>query len=121
MINKTRQNRIDHEILVEIDSDESANVSWNQYFSENLEFPINAVANLRKRDGEIEEVEILIVDVASEPEKELLFGFVVTMKGYVFSISLSQILSVDTSEENLEKLNDWRYWSELELLENVVL
>jgi hypothetical protein len=121
MTQEEHKDYIAAEIIVEAYNDEEVNTAWYYFFVENLEFPINAVAKLKRRNGEWEEEEILLVEVASEPDKDLTFGFIITMKGYVFSISLTQLLSLDTSEENLDKLNHWLAWSNLPLLKNVEL
>ena len=91
-------------------------MGWYYYYAENLAFPVAAVAKLKKREGKYEKVEVQLVEVSSEADKELMFGLVLTMKGYVFPISLKDIVSVDTSEENREMLNDWLFWSDLPLL-----
>jgi hypothetical protein len=121
MTPEQHKNYITNEIIVDAYDDEKVNTAWYYFFIENLEFPINAVARLKRRSGEWEEEEIQLIEVASEPDKDLTFGFVITMKGYVFSISLTQLVSVETSEENLEKLNHWMAWQDLPLLENVEL
>lgn len=121
MTKEERQHKIYGEIIVDAHDEQEINTGWYQYFAENLEFPINAVAKLKRRNGEWEEEEIQLIEVASEPDKDLTFGFIITMKGYVFSISLTQIVSVDTSAENLEMLNNWLFWKELPLIENVEL
>lgn len=108
-----------NEIIVDVYDVEEVNTAWFQFFAENVTFPISAVAKLKRRNGEWEEEEIQLIEVASEPDKDLMFGFVITMKGYVFPISLTQLVSVDTSTENLDKLNHWLAWKDLPLLENV--
>lgn len=116
MTPKERESKIYSEIVVDAYNDEEVNTSWYYYFEENMEFPVSAVVKLKKRNGQYENVEVMLVEVASEVDKELMFGLVLTMKGYVFPISPKDIVSVDTSEENREMLNDWLFWNRLELL-----
>ena len=116
MTNEQRKNRIHNEIIVDAYDDGEVNMSWFYYFNDYLTFPISAVAKLKRRNGKYENAEIQIVEIASDTEQELMFGFVLTMKGYVFPISLKDIVRVETSEENLEMLNDWLYWKGLKLL-----
>lgn len=116
MTKEERQYRIDYEIIVDAYDDHEVNMGWYYYYNDDLQFPITATAKLKRRNGKQEEVEIQLVDVASEPEEELKFGMVMTMQGFVFPISLLQISSVDTTDENLEMLNDWLFWKDKQLL-----
>ncbi|MFK7949470.1 MAG: calcium-binding protein [Saprospiraceae bacterium] len=116
MTPKERKDKIYSEIVVDAYDEQEINLSWYYYFEENLEFPISAVAKLKKRNGQYENVEVMLVEVASEADKDLRFGFVLTMKGYVFPINPKDIVSVDTTEEQQEMLNDWLFWNKLELL-----
>ncbi len=113
-----RQNRIRNEIIVDAYGDEEINMSWYYYFTDNLEFPFNAVAHLKKRNGRKENVDIEVIEVASNTDEPLKLGFVLTKQGFIFPIAVEDLFSVDTTEENLEILNDWLYWNRKELLEN---
>ena len=88
MTRKQRQNRIDNEIIIDAYDDEEINMSWYYYYADNLEFPISAVAKLKKRGGKYEQVEIQLIKISSQEHRALMFDFVLTMKGYVFPISL---------------------------------
>ncbi len=111
-----RQDRIEDEIIVDAYGDEEINMSWYYYFADHLEFPFNAVAHLKKRNGRKENVDIEVIEVASNTDEPLKFGFVLTKQGFVFPIAVEDLFSVDTTEENLEVLNDWLYWKQRDLL-----
>jgi hypothetical protein len=116
MTKKERQHRIDYEVIIEAYDEQEVNMCWFYHFNDNLEFPISAVAKLKRRNGQYEKAEIQIVDLLSEEGQEPLLGMVLTMQGFVFPVSLKQIVSVDTNEENKQILNDWLFWKELQLL-----
>jgi hypothetical protein len=116
MTNEERKKIIQNEIIVDAYDDGEVNMSWYYYFAENLEFPISAVAKLKRRNGEVEEEEIMLVEINTEIEGELMFGFVLTMKGYVFPISLKNMVSVDTTNKQKEMFNNWLFWKRLKLL-----
>ncbi|MGB1243214.1 MAG: calcium-binding protein [Chitinophagales bacterium] len=111
-----RDHRIIYEIVVDAYGDEEVNMSWYYYFADNLEFPFNAVAHLKKRNGKKENLDIEVIEVASNTDEPLKLGFVFTKQGFVFPIAVEDLFEVDTTEENLEILNDWLYWKRLPLL-----
>lgn len=111
-----REDRVD-ELMADCMDMEEVYVAWYYYFAENLDFPISAIARLKKRGGSAEDIEVRIVDVVSEADRDIKLGYVLTMKGLVHSIDPKDLVSVDTSEENLEILNDWLYWKRAELLD----
>jgi hypothetical protein len=116
------KNYVLEEIIADTHNDKEVNAAWYQFFAENLTFPITVVAKLKRRTGEWEDEEIQLLEVGSEPNENLTFGFIITMKGYVFQISLAQLAGgSDTPEEDLEKLNHWLAWKDLPLLENIEL
>lgn len=80
---------------------------------ENLAFPIKAKVKLRLRGGKTEEkaVKIVEIDPKSETSLTLRLGMTEGKSDRVQYISPEDIVSINTSEENLEILNDWLYWS----------
>ncbi len=111
-----REDRVG-ELMADCKDMEEVYVAWYYYFAENLEFPISAIALLKKRGGSKEKVEVSLVDVVSEADKDIKLGYVLTLQGIVHSIDLKDLMSVNTTEENLQILNDWLYWKRKELLE----
>ena len=91
---------------------------WYYYFTDTLEFPFTAKVQLKKRDGTTEEkqVEIVEVDKRSETNLTLLLGMVEEDSERVQYISPGDMVHADTTEENLQVLNDWLYWFNRDLL-----
>ena len=73
---------------------------------------------LKKRDGTAEEkqVEIVEVDKRSETNLTLLLGMVEEDSERVQYISPGDMVHADTTEKNLQVLNDWLYWFNRDLL-----
>ncbi len=76
--------------------------------NDNLVFPMQAKVKLRLRGGKTEEkaVNIVEVDPKSETSLTLRLGMTEGKSDRVQYISTEEIVSVNTSEENLEILND---------------
>jgi hypothetical protein len=68
---------------------------------------------LRLRGGKIEEKAVKIVEIDPESETSLTLRLGITegKSDRVQYISPEDIVSIQTTEENLEVLNDWLYWS----------
>ncbi len=78
---------------------------------ENLEFPMKATVKLRLRGKKEEKaVQIVEVDPKSETSLTLRLGMTERISDLVQYISPEDIVSINTSDENLEILNDWLYW-----------
>ncbi|MEZ4884818.1 MAG: calcium-binding protein [Chitinophagales bacterium] len=65
-----REDRID-ELMAGCMDMEEVYVAWYYYFAENLDFPISAVARLKKRAGSKEDVEVRLVDVVNKRANNL--------------------------------------------------
>lgn len=111
-----REDRIADDILVDCNGDDDVNMSWYYYFRDNLTFPIAAVAKLKKRSGGIEQMAVELVSIYSDEPEPMKLGFTVGQSEIVNALDPEDLVSVDTSEENLEALNDWRYWKGVNLL-----
>jgi DNA-directed RNA polymerase subunit F len=85
---------------------------------EKLAFPIKAKVKLRLRGGKTEEkaVKIVEIDPESETSLTLRLGMTEGKSDRVQYISSEDIVSIQTTEGNLEILNDWLYWSTHPLL-----
>ena len=115
--NPLRQHRIDYEITVDCYDESEVNMGWFIYFDDGLEFPFPAVARLRKRGGGEEEKHVQVVEV--DPKSEdgpMRLGIVEGENGRVQYISPTDLVSADTSPENLEIINDWLYDNDFDLL-----
>jgi hypothetical protein len=110
---KERDHRIHDEIIVDAYGDEEQAMSWYYYMEEKLVFPMKAKVKLRLRGGKTEEkaVKIVEIDPESETSLTLRFGMTEGKSDRVQYISPADIVRIQTTEENLEVLNDWLYWS----------
>jgi hypothetical protein len=108
-----RDHRIHDEIIVDAYGEEEQAMSWYYYMEENLEFPMKAKVKLRLRGGKTEEkaVKIVEIDPESETSLTLRLGMTEGKSDRVQYISPADIVRIQTTEENLEVLNDWLYWS----------
>lgn len=108
-----RDHRIHYEIIVDAYDDQEVAMSWYYYMEEKLEFPIMAKVKLPVKGGKTEEksVKIVEIDPKSETSLTLRLGIAESGGDRVQYISPDDIISAETSAENLEVLNDWLYWS----------
>lgn len=115
---KEREHRIHYEIIVDAYDDHEVAMGWYIHMNDNLKFPIKAKVKLRLRGGKTEEktVKIVEVDPKSETSLTLRLGITEGKSDRVQYISPEDILSIQTTEENLEILNDWLYWNRHPLL-----
>ena len=113
-----RDHRIHDEIIVDAYGDEEQAMSWYYYMEENMEFPMQAKVKLRLRGGKTEEKAVKIVEIDPESETSLTLRLGITegKSDRVQYISPEDIVSIQTSEGNLEVLNDWLYWNSHPLL-----
>jgi hypothetical protein len=113
-----RDHRIHYEIIVDAYDEYEQAMGWYYYMADNFAFPINAKVKLRLRGDKTEEkaVQIVEVDPKSETSLTLRLGITEGKNDRVQYISPEDIISVKTSEENLEILNDWLYWNGHSLL-----
>ena len=108
-----REHRIHYEIIVDAYDEYEQAMGWYIHMNDNLAFPMEAKAQLRLRGGKIEEktVKIVEVDPKSETSLTLRLGITEGKSDRAQYISPEDIVSINTSEENLEILNDWLYWN----------
>ncbi len=113
-----RDDRIHDEIIVDAYDEYEQAMSWYIHLNDNLVFPIKAKVKLRLRGGKTEEkaVQIVEVDPKSEDSLTLRLGITEGKSDRIQYISPKEIVSINTSDENLEILNDWLYWHEHPLL-----
>jgi hypothetical protein len=106
-----REHRIRNEAIPDAYGEEEVAMSWYYYMADNLEFPIKAKVKLRLRGGKTEEktVKIVEVDPKSETSLTLRLGITEGKSDRVQYISPEDIVSIQTTEGNLEILNDWLY------------
>ncbi len=109
---EAREHRIIYEVIVDTYDQYEEAMSWFICLDEGLVFPMDATVKLRLRGGKTEEkaAKIVEVDPKSEDSLTLRLGMTEGKSVRVQYISPEYIVSINTSEGNLEILNDWLYW-----------
>ncbi len=107
------EHRINYEIIVDAYDDHEVAMGWYIHMNDNLEFPMQAKVKLRLRGVKTEEkaVQIVEIDPKSETSLTLRLGMTKGKSDRVQYISPEDIVCIQTTEGNLEILNDWLYWS----------
>ena len=113
-----REHRILYEVIVDAYDDEEQAMGWYYYMAENLAFPIKAKVEMPMRGGklEVKDINIVEIDPKSEEGRAIRLGIVEGKSERVQYLSPEHIVSLKTSDENLEIINDWLYWHDFELL-----
>jgi Calcium binding len=109
---EAREHRIHDEIIVDAYGEYEQSMSWYYHMEENLAFPIKAKVKLRLRGDKTEEKAVKIVEIDSKSETSLTLRLGITegKSDRVQYICPDEIININTTEENLEVLNDWLYW-----------
>ena len=110
-----REHRILYDIVVDAYDEYEQNMGWYYYFEENLNFPIPIIAKLRNRKG-FEKTHVEIVSITSEGNAPIRLGICESNSDRIISIKLEDVISANTTDENLQILNDWLYWHDYSLL-----
>ncbi|MGB3237271.1 MAG: calcium-binding protein [Geitlerinemataceae cyanobacterium] len=110
-LNKTREKRIDMEIVVDAYTKEERAMGWYYYLVDRLHCPFQAKwASQGCLEGE--EVEILQMSPEEDCAREM-FVEVRYRKGEqenMFSARLSDIKPLDVDADTAEAIADWHYW-----------
>ena len=110
-INKSREDRITREIVVDAYGEGQISLSWYYYLEEKLTFPFKAKCAARREVSPIkrgEEVEV--VGMASEDECEREIFATVRWNDASLAGPLSQLEAVDADARTRQATEDWRYW-----------
>jgi hypothetical protein len=109
--NRTRERRIEQEIVVDAYTPEERAMSWNYYLEEKLQFPFKAkciavgeISPLKK--GE----EVEVVGMAKEEDCMHEMFVLIRFAGRKLGVPLAQLEPIETDEETREGIEDWRYW-----------
>lgn len=113
----TRTNRILNEVIVDCYDEAEQMMGWYYYMTDNLAFPIDVVVQFALRGGKTERKPAQIVDIDPKSEHGSTIRLGITEPGSerVQYISPADIVSMDTSPENAEIINDWLYWHNHEM------
>ena len=113
-----RENRIIHEVIVDCYDDSEEQMGWFYYMYDGLTFPFNGLANIPTTSGKTvqKKVKIMKIDPKSEEGNPIRIGVTENGSRQISFISLEDLSRVETSDENLDIINDWLYWHDFELL-----
>jgi hypothetical protein len=108
---KSRENRITNEIVVDAYDTEERKMGWQVHLEETLQFPFTArcikeiqISPLKK--GE----KITALEMADSDRYRNNMFVIIEWAGRQLGIPLEQILPIDSDEETLEAVKDWHYW-----------
>ncbi|MBD2197220.1 MULTISPECIES: calcium-binding protein [Calothrix] len=112
---KTREQRIETEIIADAEDKEDRAMAWYYYLEEALNFPFNAKWTKKSRKSTTpQEKQVEVLGMA--PDDECLKDMIVEVavingkEDDVYSAKLSEIEAIDADEDTLEALADWQYW-----------
>ena len=109
--NKTRERRIEMEVVVDAYNESERAMGWYYYLEERLEFPFKARCTSKRavsplRIGE----EINVLGMAPEEECESEMFVRVRRRGRSLAVPLSQLEPLTPDPETKEAVADWHYW-----------
>jgi hypothetical protein len=108
---KSREERIDNEIIVDCYGEAERAMGWYYYLENRLAFPfaakciaVRSISSLKT--GEVAEV----VGMAPEDACEREMFVTIRWKKRKFSVPLSQLEGLKVSRDTKDAIEDWRYW-----------
>ena len=109
--NKTRERRIEMEVVVDAYNESERAMGWYCYLEERLKFPFKARCKFKRavsplRIGE----EINVLGMAPEEECESEMFVRVRWRGRSLAVPLSQLEPLTPDPETKEAVADWHYW-----------
>lgn len=110
-IDKTREHRIEMEIVVDAYGSEERAMGWYYYLEDKLEFPFNAKCIRERPISPLKKGETVDV-MAMAPEEECQHDMFVQIRweGRKLAVSLAQLKGVSVGEDTKEGVEDWHYW-----------
>jgi len=109
--NKTRERRIELEVVVDAYNESERAMGWYYYLEERLTFPFKALCKSKRavsplRIGE----EISVLGMAPEEECESEMFVRVRWGNRNLAVPLSQLKPLAADSETKEAVADWHYW-----------
>jgi Calcium binding len=110
-LNRTREHRIDNEIVVDAYTPEERAIGWHCYLDDKLHFPFGVKCIVAReisplKDGE--QVEVLGMAPADDCMKEMFV--IASFAGRRLGVPLVQLDPVKPDKSTREAIEDWRYW-----------
>jgi hypothetical protein len=110
-IDKTREHRIEMEIVVDAYGSEERAMGWYYYLEDKLEFPFKAKCVRERSISPLRKGETVDV-MAMAPEEECQHDMFIQIrwKGRKLAVPLAQLKGVSIREDTKEAVEDWHYW-----------
>lgn len=108
---KSREDRITREIVVDAYGEGEISLSWYYYLEERLAFPFKANCVGHREISPLkpgEEVEVF--GMASEDECEREMFVTVRWNDSLLAVPVSQLAAVDGDAQTRQAIGDWQYW-----------
>jgi hypothetical protein len=109
--NKTRERRIEMEVVVDAYNESERAMGWYYYLEERLKFPFKARCKSKHavsplRTGE----EVTVLGMAPEEDCESEMFVRLKWGGRSMAVPLSQLEPLAADPSTLEAVSDWHYW-----------
>ena len=109
--NKTREDRIAMEIVVDTYDEEEQAMGWYVYLEDKVQFPYKARVISQRRTSPLvkgETVQVKGLSPADECEHEMFVD--VTWEKRTLAVPLSQLKPLAVDLETKQAVEDWHYW-----------
>lgn len=110
-IDKSREERIDEEIIVDCYGQAERAMGWYYYLEDRLEFPFAAKCIATRSISPLKIGEVVeVIGMAPEDECDREMFVMIRREKLKFGVPLSQLECLKVSKETKEAIEDWRYW-----------
>ncbi len=108
---KSRENRIEDEIIVDCYGEAERAMGWYYYLEDHIEFPFTAKCIAARSLSPLKTGEVVeVVGMAPEDECEREMFVTIRWEKRKFCVPLSQMEGIKVNKETKEAIEDWRYW-----------
>lgn len=110
------QEIIGSEIVVDANDDDEVFMGWYYFMAESLEFPFQAIATIKKRNGTTEERTVEVVEDATNGDRFKCQAYYVNVdyEGVLMKVEIADLKPINASAETLKAITVWKYWKEKE-------
>lgn len=108
------QEIIGSEIVVDANDDDEVFMGWYYFMAESLEFPFQAIATIKKRNGTIEERTVEVVEDVTNGDRFKCQAYYVNVdyEGVLMKVEIADLKPINASAETLKAITVWKYWKE---------
>jgi hypothetical protein len=108
---KSREARIEEEIIVDCYGEAERAMGWYYYLKDRLEFPFTAKCIAARSISPLKTGEMVeVVSMASEDECEREMFVTIRWEKRKFCVPLAQLECLKVCKETKEAIGDWCYW-----------